>query len=80
MPTDKPTTPDPGRPGEPLPTRELLLRTIIRIRGDLRRVERLAEVLGVNEPTPPEVTAAIATLDRWSRRLVKAGRPRRPKP
>jgi hypothetical protein len=61
-------------PAERVNNRELLHRTIIRIRKDLARASHLAELIGINEPTPPEVTAALETLDRWTRELVRTGR------
>jgi len=71
-------------PSERLNNRELLDRTIIRIRRDLATVERLAELVGLNEPTPPEVTSALEVLDAWTRRLVRTSRvprpPGRPRP
>lgn len=65
-------------PAERLNNRELLDRTIIRIRRDLATAERLAELVGLNEPTPPEVTSALATLDDWTRHLVRTSRVPRP--
>jgi hypothetical protein len=74
MPTDDPTTP-PRRGEGGVPTRELLFRTVVRIRRDIRRLQQLADVLGVNQPRPPEVDQAIKVLDRWSKTLVRASRP-----
>jgi hypothetical protein len=68
MPTDQPN---------PLQTRELLASIVLRIRQDLARVERLARDLGVNIPTPPEVTQAIAVLGDWTVELVRTARPPR---
>jgi len=58
--------------------RELLDRLLIRIRRDLATIEQLTRVVGINEETPAEVTAALATLERWTKRLLRAGRPRPP--
>jgi hypothetical protein len=77
MPTDDPTTP-PSRGEGGVPTRELLFHTIVRIRQDLARAERLAELIGITQPTPPEVDQAIRVLDRWTRELLRAGPPRPP--
>jgi hypothetical protein len=63
---------------ERMSTRELLDRCVIRVRRDLHRIQDLATVVGVNEPTPPEVTQALETLEAWTRRLVGAGRRRLP--
>jgi hypothetical protein len=63
-----------------VPTRELLFNTVLRIRQDLARVQRLAAVIGINQEIPPAVTAAIQTLQDWSAEVLRAGRPRRPKP
>jgi hypothetical protein len=81
MPTDDPTTPTPS---ERLNNRELLHRTIIRIRTDLTRAEKLTRLIGINQPTPPEVFQALQTLHRYTTELIRLGRPgpgrHRPKP
>ena len=83
MSTDDPTTP-PRRTEAPLHTRELLFRTIVRIRRDLAQVERLTEIVGIHQPTPAKVTRAIEVLQDWSAGMVRTGRSgpgrHRPKP
>jgi hypothetical protein len=79
MPTDDPTTPTPS---ERLNNRELLHRTIIRIRTDLTRAEKLTRLIGTNSPTPVEVFEALQTLQTYTIELMREGRPPRrpPKP
>jgi hypothetical protein len=66
------------RPSRSLNTRELLQRTVIRIRQDLTRVERLTEIVGINQPPPPEVGQALQVLSDYTVELLAAGRPPRP--
>jgi hypothetical protein len=81
MPDKDATTPTPS---ERLNNRELLFRTVIRIRQDLTRAEKLARLVGLNSPTPPEVFQALQTLHRYTTELIRLGRPgpgrHRPKP
>jgi hypothetical protein len=90
MPTSKPIPPD-ERPSTKLQTRELLARTVARIRFDLATVRRLAADIGANVPTPPAVDEAIVTLQNWTAELLRTARkpgspgrppkpPERPKP
>jgi hypothetical protein len=74
MSTDQPTT-----PAGSTNNRELLHRTIIRIRQDITRAEKLARLIGINQPTPPEVFQALQTLETYTIELVRAGRPRPPR-
>ncbi len=57
--------------------REAAFKVVVRLRGDLARLERLTEVLGTNQPVPLEVIRAIQTLQDWSAELVRTGRPKR---
>jgi hypothetical protein len=57
--------------------RESLLRAVVRIRQDTVRVQRLLRVLTVNETVPAEVSDAVETLERWSRRLLRQERQER---
>jgi len=67
-------------PGAQLNNREALFRVITRISGDLTRAQQLVELIGITEPAPAEVTAALETLRDWAAELVRHGRPPRPKP
>jgi hypothetical protein len=75
---------DDTTPSERLNNRELLHRTIIRIRTDLTRAEKLTRLIGINSPTPPEVFQALQTLQTYTAELIRQGRPgpgrHRPKP
>jgi hypothetical protein len=66
------------RPSRSLNNRELLDRTIIRIRRDLTRAEQLTEIVGINQPPPPEVGQALQVLSDYTIELLAAGRPQRP--
>jgi len=60
---------------EGLSNRELLDRTVIRIRQDLTTVAKLAEIVGINEEVPAEVTRALQVLGDYTAELLSAGRP-----
>jgi hypothetical protein len=66
------------RPSRSLNNRELLQRVIIRIRTDLTRAEHLTELVGINQPPPPEVGQALGVLSDYTIELLAAGRPQRP--
>lgn len=66
------------RKADKVPTRELLARNVGDLRRIVTRIERLALDIGVNTPTPPEVSSALETLRRWTADIVRAGKPRRP--
>jgi hypothetical protein len=57
------------------PNRQALARTVGRIRQDLHRARDLAAVIGINDPAPPEVTRALATLQAWTDHLLRSTRP-----
>jgi hypothetical protein len=73
---------DDTTPSERLNNRELLHRTIIRIRTDLTRAEKLTRLIGTNSPTPAAVFEALQTLQTYTIELMREGRPPRrpPKP
>ena len=61
---------------EGLSNRELLDRTVIRVRRDLATVQQLTAIVGINEEVPTEVTRALQVLSDYTIELLAAGRPR----
>lgn len=71
---------EPERLTRALDTREMTARTVTRMRLDLARLAGYIRVLELHEETPKEVTQAIVTLERWTRRLVRKGLAKPPRP
>jgi hypothetical protein len=54
--------------------RQQLHRTVTLIRRDLHRAEDLCRVIGINDPTPPEVAQALRVLECWTEQLLRGGK------